>query len=413
MTDRTEPTLIHGRYVLRERLASGGSADVWRAHDTELDRPVAVKLLHPHLVPDETSRRRLAEEGRLAASLTHPGIVKVYDVVPDGETPALIMELIEGESLDVRLARDGAVPPRVAASIGADVAEALAEAHRQGIIHRDVKPSNILIDQEGHAHLGDFGIAHSLGPAVERLTLSGTVVGTLAYIAPEQLAGGEVGPRTDLYGLGAVLFEMLTGRPPFEATSQVTLAAAQAAGPPEMPGVDPALAEITRACLANAPAERPPDADEVAAILRSISTLNPAEREADTRVIPLAVPSAAPPEEELLAGWWHRARPVLFGAIGLFVAVLLVAAMLGPGKPTEGAGATNPTSTPTPAWMAALMSDYAAACGATLDPATVAGLSQSDAEDHVNALIDECAASPGSTGGGGNGCGKGKGHGKP
>jgi serine/threonine protein kinase len=412
MTDRTEPTLIHGRYLLQERLARGGSADVWRAHDEELDRPVAVKLLHPHLVPDETARRRLAEEARLAASLTHPGIVKVYDVLPDGETPALIMELVEGESLDVRLARDGAVPPSVAAGIGADVAEALAEAHRHGIVHRDVKPSNILIDHEGRAHLGDFGIAHSLGPDVERLTLAGTVVGTLAYIAPEQLAGGEVGPRTDLFGLGAVLFEMLIGRPPFEATSQVMLAEAQAAGPPEMPGVDPALADITRACLAIAPAERPPDADQVAAILRAIPTMNPAERNADTRVIPVAGPPPAPPEEEVLTGWWRRARPVVLGATVLFVAVLLVAAMLGPGKPADGAGASNPTATPTPAWMAALMSGYAAACGSTLDPATIAGLSQADAEDHVAALMAECAASPGSSGGG-NGSGKGKGHGKP
>jgi eukaryotic-like serine/threonine-protein kinase len=411
MTDRTEPTLIHGRYLLQERIARGGSADVWRARDEELHRPVAVKLLHPHLVPDETARRRLAAEGRLAASLTHPGIVQVYAVLPDGEAPALVMELIDGESLDVRLARDGAVAPRVAASIGADVAEALAEAHRQGIIHRDVKPSNILIDPEGRAHLGDFGIAHSLAPDIERLTLMGTVVGTLAYIAPEQLAGGEVGPRTDLYGLGAVLFEMLTGHPPFDATSQLVLAEAQAAGPPAIPGVDPALAEITRACLAIAPADRPPDASQVAAILRAIPTMNPAEREADTRAIPVAVPPPAPPEEMPLTRWWHRALPIAFGAAGLFVAVLLVAAMLGPGKPAEGAGATSPTSTPTPAWMATLMSDYATACGATLDPATLAGLSRSEAEDRVNTLMDECATSPGSSGGGGPG--KGKGHGKP
>jgi hypothetical protein len=202
---------------------------------------------------------------------------------------------------------------------------------------------------------------------------------------------------------------MLIGRPPFEATSQVMLAEAQAAGPPETPGVDPALAEITRACLATSPAERPPDADHVSAILRAIPTMNPAERDADTRVIPVTVPPPAPPEGELLTGWWHRARPLVLGAAGLLVAVVLVAAMLGPGKPAEGAGASNPTSTPTPAWMAALMSDYAAACGATLDPATVNGLSQPDAEDHVTALIDECAASPASSGGGGHGKGgKGK-----
>jgi serine/threonine-protein kinase len=408
MTDSIEPTVVHGRYLLQERIARGGSADVWRARDQELDRSVAVKLLHPHLVPDETARRRLAGEARLAASLTHPGIVQVYDVLPEGETPALIMQLIDGESLDVRLARDGALAPRVAAGIGADVAEALAEAHRHGIIHRDVKPSNILIDGEGRAHLGDFGIAHSLAPDVERLTVAGTVVGTLAYIAPEQLAGGEVGPRTDLYGLGAVLFQMLTGRPPFEATSQLVLAQAQAAGPPEMPGVDPALADITRACLAIAPADRPPDADHVAAILRSIPTLNPAEREAETRVIPVAVPPAAPEEEVPLAGWWRRARPLVLGVAGLLLAVVLVAAILGPGKPAEGAGGL-PTETPTPAWMVALMAEYSDACGATLDPASVAGLSQSDAEARVAALMADCTASPASSKAGG----KGKGHGKP
>jgi hypothetical protein len=408
MTDPIEPTVVHGRYLLQERIARGGSADVWRAHDQELDRPVAVKLLHPHLVPDESSRRRLAEEGRLAASLAHPGIVEVYDVLPNGETPALIMQLVDGESLDVRLARDGAVPPRVAASIGADVAEALAEAHRHGIIHRDVKPSNILIDHEGRAHLGDFGIAHSLGPDVERLTMAGTVVGTLAYIAPEQLAGGEVGPRTDLFGLGAVLFEMLTGRPPFVATSQVMLAEAHAAGPPEMPGIDPALGEIVRACLATDPGERPPDAGQVAALLRAVPTMNSEQRDAETRAIPVVAATPLPPPEAGPEGWWRRAWPIAWGAAGLFVAVVLVAALLGPGKPAEGAGA-GASSTPAPAWLVALMADYHDACGSTLDPAAVAGLSQSDAEDQVAALMAECAASPASSKGGG----KGKGHGKP
>jgi hypothetical protein len=147
----------------------------------------------------------------------------------------------------------------------------------------------------------------------------------------------------------------------------------------------------------------------VAAILRAIPTMNPAERDADTRVIAVAVPPPSPPQEAALTGWWRRARPVVLGAAGLFVAVLLVAAILGPGKPAEGAGASNPTATPTPAWMAALMAEYSDACGSTLDPAAVAGLSQSDAEDQVAALIADCTASPASSKGGG----KGKGHGKP
>jgi serine/threonine-protein kinase len=308
----------------------------------------------------------------------------------------------------VRLARDGSLAPAVAAGVGADLADALAEAHRHGIIHRDVKPSNILIDDAGRAHLADFGIAHSLAPAAERLTLTGTVVGTLAYLSPEQLAGDEVGPRSDLFGLGGVLFEMLTGRPPFTATSLLALAEEQAAGPPALPGIDPALADITRACLSPRAADRPPDAAFVAAILRA-AAMRAAGRDDVTRAIP--VPAPPPPVH---GPWWRRAVPVAFGATGAFVVLLLVVAMLGPGKPVEGAPANLSSSTPAPAWMQQLSADYADACGgASLDSATIAGLSQADAEEQVAALIDECGAtqSPGSSGD--HGGGKGKGHGKP
>ncbi len=421
MTETSLPARIAGRYLLEERIARGGSADVWRGRDEELDRPVAVKLLHPHLVPDERARLRLAAEGRLAASLEHPAIVKTYDVLAEGETPALIMELIEGESLNVRLARDGALPPRAAVAIGAEVAEALAEAHYHGIIHRDVKPSNILLDRDGHAHLADFGIAHSLEQDAERLTQTGMVVGTPAYIAPEQLAGTEVGPRTDIFGLGSVLFEMLTGQPPFAAMAPLPLSEAHAAGPPAMPGLDPDVVELTRACLSNSPSQRPPDAGLVAATLRSFASMKPAERDAETRAIPVVVPATIPetadpiPLEERVVSWWRRGMPLVAGAIGLFVAVLLVMAMLGPGTPAVGAPGL-PSSTPTPEWAAKLMADYADACGATLDPAEIEGLSQPDAEDQVAGLIEGCGATQQAGGGGGNGdngSGKGKGRGKP
>ena len=418
MSEASKPTRLHGRYLLEERLARGGSAEVWRARDEKLNRPVAVKLLHPHLVADERARLRLAAEAKLLASLRHPRIVQTYDLVTDGDTPALVMELIEGESLSARLERDGALPYRVAASIGTDVADALAEAHQHGIIHRDVKPSNILIDREGRANLADFGIAHSLESGSERLTQTGMVVGTPAYIAPEQLAGGEVGPRTDIFGLGSVVFEMLTGRPPFQAMAPLPLAEAHAAGPPEMPDVDPALAEITRACLANNPSDRPPDAGMVAAILRGVSTMNPDERDAETRAIPLVTgpsePAAPPPLEERLDSWWRRGMPFAAAVTGLFVAVLL-AALLGPGKPAAGAPG-DPTATPTPDWAAQLMADYADACEATLDPAEIDGLNQADAEEQVAGLIEECGATQQAGGGGGgkgSGKGNGKGNGKP
>ena len=412
MTETSQPARIDGRYLLEERIARGGSADVWRAHDEELDRPVAVKLLHPHLVPDERARLRLAVEGRLVASLDHPAIVKMYDVLTEGDTPALIMELIEGESLRARLKRDGALPPRAAAVIGAEVAEALAEAHRHGIIHRDVKPSNILLDTDGHAHLADFGIAHSLEPDAERLTQTGMVVGTPAYISPEQLSGTEVGPRTDIFGLGSVLFEMLTGRPPFAAMAPLRLAEAHAAGPPAMPGIDPDLAELTRACLSNAPSQRPADAGLVAATLRSYLTMDPAERDAETRAIPvvLAAPAPLTPEERLVS-WWRRGMPLAAGATGLLVLVLLVAVLLGPGGPA--AGAPELTSSPPPGWVAQLAAQYADACGATLDPAEIDGLSQAAAEARVTRLIDQCAAPSAGASGAGKGKGNGKGNGKP
>jgi serine/threonine-protein kinase len=412
MTDTNRAMRIHGRYLLEERISRGGSADVWRARDEELDRPVAVKLLHPHLVPDVRARLRLAAEGRLVASLDHPAIVRMYDVLVDDDTPALIMELVEGESLNLRIAREGALTVRAAAGIGAEVAEALAEAHRHGIVHRDVKPSNILLDRDGHAHLADFGIAHSLEADAERLTQTGMVVGTPAYLSPEQLAGSEVGPRTDSFGLGAVLFEMLTGRPPYAAMAPLLLAEAHAAGPPAMPDIDPALAGITRACLATAPSERPPDAGFVAATLRGFSSMNPAERDAETRAIPVvAAPDPAPVPDDAPAAWWRRV-PLAAAGIGLLAVLVLAAVMLGAGKSAADVPGDLVSPTPAPAWATQLAADYADACGATLDPAQIDGLSQADAEAQVSALIDACGTAQEAAGEGGGGGGKGKGKGR-
>ncbi|MDQ2689521.1 MAG: serine/threonine protein kinase, partial [Chloroflexota bacterium] len=252
-----DQALILDRYRLVERLASGGSAEVWRAHDEQLDRPVAVKRLHPHLLPDAASRARLVAEARAVAALAHPVVVGIYDVDPSGESPALVMELVEGESLSARIERDGPLPERQAAATVADLAEALYHAHQRGVIHRDVKAGNVLLGTDGRTRLVDFGIAHSLAASAERLTLTGTVIGTLHSMAPEQLTGGPITPRTDLYGLGVVLHQALTGRPPFATSSPVALAQAQQAGPPSLDGVDPALAAVVAGCLSYAPADRP------------------------------------------------------------------------------------------------------------------------------------------------------------
>jgi len=266
----TVPRLILGRYRLDEQIAAGGTARVWRGWDVQLDRPVAVKLLHPHLLPDETSRRRLAAEARAAAALSDPAIATVYDVTGPDDDPAIVMELVDGEPLSVLLARDGPMRPEAAARLAAEVAEALYHAHQQGIVHRDVKPANILVERAtGRARLIDFGIAHSLEAAAETLTGTGTAVGTPRYMAPEQLAGETIGPRTDLWGLGCVLYEALSAEPPFTAGSALAVARAQAAGPPQIDGIDPALESIVRGCLAPSVADRPIHAGRVAGALRA------------------------------------------------------------------------------------------------------------------------------------------------
>src|SRR5688500_10526735 len=390
--------LILDRYRLIERLASGGSAEVWRAHDEQLDRPVAVKRLHPHLLPDEASRRRLAAEARAAAGLSHPVVVGVYDVDTTGDWPALVMELVEGESLSARIDRDGPLSPGEAAVVPADVAEALYHAHQRGVIHRDVKPGNVLLSTDGRTRLVDFGIAHSLAESAERLTVVGTVIGTLRAMAPEQLAGGPITPRTALYGLGAVLHEALTGRPPYAATTAVALAEAQRAARPSFDGVDPALAAILAASLSHDPAERPLHAGALASALRSwlagdpspAAAMAPAsvalaspDTSAVTQVVPTPAIASAPlpatgPEEGAPSGerprrWrytWVLAALAAIAALALAAVVFLV----NPGadgasdvSPSASASATESTSPSPPiagpGWLAGEVERLAEGCG--------------------------------------------------
>jgi serine/threonine-protein kinase len=410
--------LILDRYRLIERLASGGSAEVWRAHDEQLDRPVAVKRLHPHLLPDEASRRRLAAEARAAAGLSHPVVVGVYDVDTTGDWPALVMELVEGESLSARIDRDGPLSDREAAVVTADVAEALYHAHQRGVIHRDVKPGNVLLSTDGRTRLVDFGIAHSLAESAERLTVVGTVIGTLRAMAPEQLAGGPITPRTDLYGLGAVLHEALTGRSPYPTSSPVALAEAQRAGPPPLTGLDPALAAVIAACLAYDPADRPLHAGALAAALRDWLAGDPAAALAmapapgpapapsavDTAAITQAIPVVAPPPRVTTPppnrGRRSAALPIaLLGALaGVVVIAAVVMANIGPdagfvgadGSPTPAA---TPSSTPLPEWLPALVLSVEESCGPELAAQAESEMSllpQEDAESYAAGLIDTC-----------------------
>ncbi len=220
--------ILRDRYLLEEPIASGGAAVVWRAFDTTLSRSVAIKLLHPHLASHPPTVERFKREAKAAAQLTHPNVVAIYD---SGETADglvfLVMEYVDGPSLREVLRERGKLDPGIAAALGEQVAAALGEAHARGLIHRDVKPANILLTDDGVAKVTDFGIAKALSGQQATLTAEGTVVGTAAYVAPEQLEAVDVDARTDVYALGIVLFECLVGRPAFEGDTPTATAAAR------------------------------------------------------------------------------------------------------------------------------------------------------------------------------------------
>ena len=206
--------LVGGRYRLDELVGTGGMAQVWSATDTVLNRRVAVKILHPHLRSDPAFVERFRQEARSGAQLHHPSVVAVYDTVSAPEIEAIVMELVEGETLRARLDRVGALPASDVRHLGVELADALDAAHRAGLTHRDIKPANILLCPDGSLKLADFGIAKD-GSSTD-LTQDGTLVGTASYLAPEQLEGAVVDGRADEFAVGVVLYEALCGRPPVQ-----------------------------------------------------------------------------------------------------------------------------------------------------------------------------------------------------
>src|SRR3954454_11256344 len=215
--------VYNGRYELVRHIARGGMAEVYLAHDRLLDRPVALKVLFPELSVDRSFVERFRREAQAAANLSHPNIVSVYDWGEEGSTYFIVMEYIDGRPLSQILRADGPLLPDRAAAIAADVAAALAFAHRNGVIHRDVKPGNVLITNDGLVKVTDFGIARAANTE-ENLTQTGAVMGTATYFSPEQAQGAEVDPRSDVYSLGVVLYEMVTGAPPFTGDNPVAIA---------------------------------------------------------------------------------------------------------------------------------------------------------------------------------------------
>jgi eukaryotic-like serine/threonine-protein kinase len=236
-----QPPLLAGRYALRQRIGSGGAGVVWRAHDRVLDRVVAVKLLHHDLARDDATASRFRAEATAAAKLTHPHAVIVYDIGRDGDRDYLVMEHVEGATLGEVLTA-GPLPAGVVASLGEQVARALGAAHARGLVHRDVKPANVLITEDGVAKVADFGIARALGEATSRLTTPGHVMGTARYLAPEQLRDQAIDARADVYALGLVLHQALTGQLPFGEGTAVELASRRLVG--SLPRVSEQLADV-------------------------------------------------------------------------------------------------------------------------------------------------------------------------
>ncbi len=255
---------LGNRYQLLSPIATGGMGEVWRARDELLGREVAVKVLRSHIYADPGFRERFRNEARITAGLADPGIAQIFDYGEHSDLAYLVMELVHGEPLSAILTRNGSLGPEVALDVLHQTAKALHVAHASGIIHRDIKPGNLLVTSEGAIKVTDFGIARALEAAP--LTQTGTVLGTAQYVSPEQAQGLPLTPATDLYSLGVVAYECLSGRTPFRAESAVAIALLHLNEEPPPLGVDvPApLRQLVLALLAKDPAQRPGSALELA-----------------------------------------------------------------------------------------------------------------------------------------------------
>ena len=303
------------RYRVVRHIANGGMAGVWEAHDELLDRRVAVKVLAPHLGEDDRARRRFAREARTAAGVSgHPNVVTIYDVGEYAGRSFIVMELMPGGSLADQLRAGEEIPPRVALRWLGEAAAALDAAHDAGIVHRDVKPANMLLDGRGRLALADFGIAR-LG-LEDQITQTGQVLGTAAYISPEQAMGEPSTPASDRYALAVVAFELLTGSKPFEAENFAAQARAHVDDePPDASLRDPDLPRAVDGVLARGMAKEPADRWESgAAFVRALDDALSAPRApARTRsplpraAAPAATSTAAPPGTATVAG--RRRRP--------------------------------------------------------------------------------------------------------
>ncbi len=354
--------MLGGRYRLDRLIANGGMAQVWEATDEVLARRVAVKMLYPHLAADESFVARFRREAVAAARLSHPSIVSIYDTCADQDCQAIVMELVEGSTLRELLDERKWLEPGQAVAIIADVADALETAHQGGVVHRDVKPANILLSPDGRVLVADFGIAKAGGD----LTTTNTTLGTAKYLAPEQVEGKAVDARTDVYALGIVLYETLCGRAPFTGDTEAATALARLHQEPMKPrnvraGVPKALEDVVLHAMARDPDQRYPSAAAFRAALLaagrgapapplSIASSPPGAADATVathqpRQVDHTPPGGPPTFVRTERGWLVPTIVIVAVALVLIIAGVVVAGGGGvPHIPGLGGGTDNPSA---------------------------------------------------------------------
>ncbi len=348
-------TVLSGRYRLEAKLGSGGMSTVYLARDQTLDRPVAVKVMHREMSEQADQLERFRQEARSVAKFSHPNVVSVIDAGEDGGHPYIVFEYIEGETLKQRISRNGALDPQEAIAYAIEIARGLAVAHARNMVHRDIKPQNILIDAEGRAKLTDFGISRQLEQ--DGMTATGRVLGTTDYVAPEQAMGRKVDLRTDIYSLGVVLYEMLIGQVPFAADSQVGVAMKHVNEElPDVqrrrPDVSAAVALVVERATAKDPAERYQQVSEMIDDLSTALEVEAARAGSTTGEATSVLDAVPPPKRKLSsrARWsWVAIVAILVVVGGTLLAVQLISsgnfggggAEKGNGKPIQISSATD------------------------------------------------------------------------
>ena len=392
----TPDPMTQSRYEMKERIATGGMGEVWRAEDTVLGRAVAVKLLKREYADDPRFRERFENEARHAASLHHANIAAVFDFgendTSEGGRPYLVMELVDGRPLSELIRPDQPMDPAQVRDLIRQAAEALAQAHAAGIVHRDVKPANLLVTPAGKVKVTDFGIARAADSVA--LTGTGEVLGTPDYLSPEQAEGKVATPASDVYALGVVLFECLTGRRPFAGDTPVATALAHLRSPvPDLPAdVPDDLAAVTRRALSKAPDDRYLDAAALAAALGASAEVfpgvvpgvfpgvvagelprDPAPEPAEADGATLALPASR--DQRRLPTWWPLAALAVLGVVLLVTAVLAGGGGQSPAADPDKAASGSPSGRVT-----------AKAAVHTIDAADYVGLDADEATNKLHAL---------------------------